>query len=59
MDHPDDCKRRKHEERVTDWSEKELRVQYIRQTKEAAGSECWSCLNVGELKKETKGLITA
>ena len=59
VEHPDGHKRREHEERVKDWSEKELHGQYIRQTKEVAGSESWNWLKVGDRKKETGGLITA
>ena len=59
VEHPDGHKRRKHEERVKDWSEKELHGQYIRQTKEVAGNESWNWLKVRDLKKETEGLITA
>ena len=59
MEQPAEYKRRKQEERVKDWSEKELNWQYIRQTRDVAGSESWSWLKVNELKEETEGLIMA
>ena len=53
VEQPVEYKSRKHEERLKDWSEKELHVQYIRQTRGVASSESWNWLKVGDLKKET------
>ena len=54
VEQPAEYKRRKHEERVKDWSEKELLGQYIRQKREMAGSGSWSWLKVSDLKKGTE-----
>ena len=52
-------KRSKKEKRLEKWEEKVLHGQYLRQTKEVRSDQCWTWLQNGDLKIETKTLIVA
>ena len=51
-------KDRKRRERIEDWRGKELYGQFKRETEELS-SKSWSCIRIGELKKEMEGLVIA
>ena len=52
-------KRSKKEKGLEDWEEKVLHGQYFRQTKEVRSDQCWTFLQNGDLKRDTKSLIVA
>ena len=41
------------------WMTKPLHGQFLRQTREVADSKSWACMMPGNVKKETKGFLTA
>ena len=52
-------KKSKKEKRLEDWEENVLHGQYLRQTKEVRGDQCWAWLQNGDLKRETESLMVA
>ena len=56
-----DYKRRRKEEKLSNWREKALQGEFAWQTSDVAGKESWLgiWLKSGFLKKETEGLILA
>ena len=52
--------RSKKQKILEDWEEKVLPGQYLRQTKEVRSDRCWTCLQNGDLNRETESLtVTA
>ncbi|PFX14113.1 Retrovirus-related Pol polyprotein from type-1 retrotransposable element R2, partial [Stylophora pistillata] len=54
-----DYEKRKKDEKVENWKEKALLVEFIQQISDEAGEESWRWLRNEFLKKETEGLIMA
>ena len=51
-------KRSKKEKRL-DWEEQVPHGEYLKQTKEVRNGQCWACLQIEDLKRETESLIVA
>ena len=58
LETPSILKRSKKQKRLKDREEKFLHGQYLTQTKEVTSDQCWAWLQNGDLKRETKSLIT-
>ncbi|XP_063588859.1 uncharacterized protein LOC134766032 [Penaeus indicus] len=54
-----DYQKRRQEEKIRNWKEKDLHGEFVRQTTYVAGEDSWRWLKNGFLKKETEGLILA
>ena len=52
-------KRKRVEARVSEWKEKPLHGQYLRETEDVKSMDTWLWLREGTLKKETESLLTA
>ena len=59
IDTENEFKRRTRHERKTEWKEKMLYGQFLRQTEKLADKDQWLWLIAGSLKRETKTLIMA
>ena len=55
----DRVKRRGVEAKISEWKEKPLHGQYLRETEDIKSSDTWLWLTEGTLKKETESLLTA
>ena len=58
-DKEEEFKKRKREERKTEWREKPLHGQHLRQTESISSEGSWLWLKIGKMKKETEGLLIA
>ena len=56
---PNEYKKRKKDERKTQWTQKQLNGQFIRQTQGKASKDWWGWLKKGCLKRSTEVLIIA
>ena len=55
----EDTKKRRKEERMSNWNEKALHGKLVRDTEDVRSEESWSWIRKGFLKKETEGMIFA
>ena len=55
----EDTKKRRKEERMSNWKEKALHGKLVRNTEEVRSEESWSWIREGFLKTETEGMIFA
>ena len=58
-DNEEEFKKRKREERKTEWRETPLHGQHLRQTESISSEGSWLWLKIGKMKKETEGLLIA